>query len=254
MFIDTHCHIYKKSCKNIEKTIKESLKNNVKKLINCSENIESTLEILDLSKTYPEIIYPTIGIHPEYAVSTNLNVINEMENLIKANNFVAVGEIGLDYYYSDEHKVKQQDLFRKQLFLAEKYKLPVLIHSRDATRDMINILKEYEVKGIIHSFCENKEIAKEYIEMGFLLGINGVLTFKNSELKKEINEISINHIVLETDSPFLSPHPYRGKVNTPANIPVIAEFLAETLNISLEQVMKTTTLNALQLFDKINTK
>lgn len=161
---------------------------------------------------------------------------------------VAVGEIGLDYYYGKEDKDLQIKVFREFLKLAEMYDKPVVIHSRDAVMDTINILKEYNVKGIIHCFSGSLEVANIYIKMGFYLGIGGVLTFKNSKLYEVVKNISIDNLVLETDSPFLSPEPYRGKPNESKNIPIIGECLSKHLGISLEEVMNKTTSNAKNIY------
>ena len=145
-----------------------------------------------------------------------------------------------------ENRNEQIKMFRDQLLLAQKYNLPVVIHSRDAVNDTINILKEYNVKGIIHCFSGSVEVALEYIKMGYLLGIGGVVTFKNSKLSLCLKNISLDNIVLETDSPYLSP--IRGEKNSPKNILLVAEFLAKLYNVSLEQVAKKTTDNALLVF------
>lgn len=249
MFIDTHCHVYKNACTDIELYIEQSINEDVKVLIDCAENIETSKEILELSKNYKNIIYPTIGIHPEYVLNISYKDLKEMEMLLNKEKFIAVGEIGLDYYYSKDNKEEQIKLFEEQLSLAEMKKLPVIIHSREATNDTISILKKYKVKGIIHSFSGSEETAKEYIKMGYFLGVNGVVTFKNSKLKEVIKEIGLDNLVLETDSPFLSPEPFRGKVNSSKNIPIIAEFIATVLNEDVEKVRDITTKNALSIFD-----
>lgn len=164
---------------------------------------------------------------------------------------IGIGEIGLDYHYSNENKKQQKELFRKQLEYAEKYQLPVVVHSREATQDTIDLLKDYKVKGIIHSFSGSLEVANIYIKMGFKLGINGVVTFKNSKLK-EILPMIKNHIVLETDSPFLTPHPYRGTKNSPKYIRNIAEFIAQELQISIAELEEITNSNIRSIFDKMN--
>jgi len=248
-YIDTHCHIYKGACENIEQTIRNSLNNNVKKMINCSEDLETSKEIIELSKKFDSILYPTIGIHPEYVDETTNIDIEKMEEIIKNNKVVAIGEIGLDYYYTKENRNEQIELFKAQLYLAQKYNLPVIIHSREATKDTIDILSLFNVKGVIHSFSGSYETAQEYIKMGFFLGINGVVTFKNSNLKDVVGKISLDNIILETDSPFLAPHPFRGTINSPQNIPIIANFLADLYGVSEEVLMFKTTENAIRLFD-----
>ena len=248
-YIDTHCHIYSSSCEDIEKCIKESKENNVLKMINNSENIEVSKEVIELSHKYEGKLFPAIGVHPEYAKEVEENYLEILEDFIKKEKVVAIGEIGLDYYYTKENKESQLKIFNEQLALAEKYNLPVIIHSREATKDTIDILKKYKVRGTIHSFSGSYETACIYIKMGFKLGINGVVTFKNSNLKDVVRKLSIDDILIETDSPFLSPHPYRGTTNSPKNIPVIGSYLAELFDVKDTEIMEKTTKNACQLFD-----
>ena len=171
-----------------------------------------------------------------------------MKKIIKSNSkIIAIGEIGLDYHYDNTNKDRQKDLFIKQIMLAKEYKLPIVIHTRDATKDTIDILKKFNIKGIIHCFSGSLETAREYINMGFYLGIGGVVTFKNSKLKDVIKEIGLDSIVLETDSPYLSP--IRGNKNFPKNIKIIAEYIASLLNISVEEVSKKTTLNVKKIYN-----
>lgn len=176
----------------------------------------------------------------------------KLEKLLLNNKIVGIGEIGLDYHYSTENKEKQKELFEKQLNLAEKYNLPVVIHTREATNDTITILKKYKVKGIIHCFSGSYETACQYIKMGYLLGIGGVITFKNCHLKDTVKQLNLENIVLETDSPYLSPVPYRGKINTSKNIPIIAEFIANELNLDINIIANKTTKNAMSLFTKLH--
>ena len=155
----------------------------------------------------------------------------------------------MDYYYTKETKEKQIEILRKQLSIAEKLKVPVVIHSREATKDTIDILKEYNVKGIIHSFSGSLETAKIYVKMGYKLGINGVVTFKNCNLKEVYKYLSPENIVLETDSPYLAPVPYRGKRNEPAYMIEVAKFMADIFNISLEELAKISNKNISEIFD-----
>ena len=163
---------------------------------------------------------------------------------------VGIGEIGLDYHYDKDSKTKerQQWLFKKQLDLACRYNLPIVVHSRDATKDTYDILKEYNLKGSIHCFSGSLETAHIYVKMGYKLGINGVVTFKNSHLKEILPEI-VSNIILETDSPYLTPHPYRGTQNEPKYIALIADFICEELDISKSQLEKITNQNISTIFD-----
>ena len=250
MFIDTHCHLSKKDYEDISKVIEDNRNANVLRIIisGCTrEDLDETIEIIT---NYPDV-YATIGYHPEEADNIEEQDLVKLEQLLSLEKIIGIGEIGLDYHYSSENKEKQKQLFEYQLSLAEKYNLPVVIHTRDANNDTINILKKYNVKGIIHCFSGSYETACQYINMGFLLGIGGVITFKNCHLKDTVKKLSLKNIVLETDSPYLSPVPYRGKVNSSKNIPIIAEFLAKELEQDITIIEKSTTENVKSLFTKL---
>lgn len=250
MFIDTHCHLSKKDYEDISKVIEDNRNANVSRIIisGCTrEDLDETIEIIS---DYPDV-YATIGYHPEEADNIDKHDLIKLEQLLSLEKIIGIGEIGLDYHYSSENKEKQQQLFEYQLSLAEKYNLPVVIHTRDATNDTINILKKYNVKGIIHCFSGSYETACQYINMEFLLGIGGVITFKNCHLKDTVKKLSLKNIVLETDSPYLSPVPYRGKTNSSKNIPIIAEYLAKELEQDITIIEKSTTENVKLLFTKL---
>lgn len=249
MYIDTHCHISKEDYSDIDLLVKENIDNKVNKVIVSGCTKESIVETLELIDKY-DSLYATIGYHPsEVNITTDEDLVL-LEEQLKHKKVVGVGEIGLDYHYGKEDIEKQKELFRKQLSIAERNNLPVVIHSRDATQDTINILKEYpNVVGDIHCFSGSLETARIYINMGYYLGIGGVVTFKNSNLSDVVKEIGLDRILLETDAPYLTPEPYRGKVNSSKYIPVIAEKTANILNISVDEVANTTTNNANILFD-----
>ena len=248
MFIDTHCHISKEDYDDIDLVIKENIDASVDKMIvsGCEENaIEESIE---LSKKY-DSIYLTIGYHPDQVNVVDDEKLDKLKELLKTPKVVGVGEIGLDYHYGKEDRDKQIELFEKQLKIAEEFNLPVVIHSRDATEDTINTLKKFKVKGIMHCFSGSVETGKIYVSMGFLLGIGGVVTFKNSNLYKVVEEVGLDNIVLETDAPYLAPTPYRGKQNSSKYIPIIAEKISEILGVSVDVVATKTTNNAIKLFD-----
>lgn len=247
MFTDTHCHIYKEYYDNIQNIINESKTNGVNRWINAGCNMKSNEEVIKLLEI-PDM-YGVIGIHPE-DVSNYCNKDMEfIEKNINKAKILGIGEIGLDYYYTKDNKKEQIELFNKQLAIAEKYNKPVVIHSREATFDTIDNLKKYKVKGVIHSFSGSLETAKIYIKMGFLLGVNGVITFKNCNIKDVIKEVGLENIILETDSPYLTPHPYRGKQNSPKHIIDIAKFVADLYNVSLEELENITNNNIKRIFD-----
>ena len=248
MFTDSHCHLYSEYYDDIENIILNSEKNNVNRFINNGCNKRTNKEIITLISQYDNM-YGAIGIHPENVNDYCEDDIEFIKNNLNTKKVIAIGEIGLDYYYTKENKNEQIELFEIQLKIAEENNIPVIIHSRDATLDTLNILKLYNVKGIIHSFSGSLETAKEYIKMGFLIGVNGVITFKNSKIKDVIKEIPLSSIVLETDSPYLTPEPYRGKQNNPSHIIEIAKFIAELKNISLGDLSNITNLNLCNIFN-----
>ena len=248
MFTDTHCHIFSEYYNeiDIQEIIKRAKSLGVTKFINNGTDDKTNHEVIELSKKYP-IIYSAIGIHPE-TIDYSKEDLKYIETNIQ--KIVAVGEIGLDYHYNQIDKSRQKELFKAQLKLALKYNKPVIVHSRDATKDTIDILKEFPgLKGVIHCFSGSLETAKEYIKLGFKLGMNGVITFKNSKFKETLKELPLEALILETDAPYLSPEPYRGKKNEPANIIVVAKYISEIKNISLEELSKITEKNVKDLFD-----
>jgi len=247
MYIDTHCHLSKEYFDNIEEIIK-NLENNIA-IISGADEL-SNHEVVELVNKYPNI-YGTIGIHPNEIDNLSNEALSFIEKNLNNLKIVGIGEIGLDYHYGKDDVNSQKEIFIKQLELAKKYNKPVVIHSRDAAFDTFNIVKDYKnLKITYHCYSYSLEMAKELIKMNIKLGIGGVLTFKNSKILKEIVEnIDLENLLLETDSPYLAPEPFRGKKNTPLNIPYIAGKIAEIKNIPLEMVLKTTTSTAIDQFD-----
>ena len=249
MFIDTHCHI--DSSVSGDVYIKNAYSANVKGLIFsfCNQDCyQAGIEFLD---KYPDV-FVSLGFHPEDADSItdkDLQCLDEV--LVSSSRIVAIGEIGLDYYWRKDNKEKQRDLFQKQLDLAVKHQMPVVIHCRDAIQELYDILSQYKgkVKGVIHCFSGSYEMARAFIELGFVLGIGGVLTFKNSKLYQVVEKLPLSSIVLETDSPYLTPEPHRGEMNESKYIPLVAEKIAQIKGISLSEVEKITTDNAKRVFD-----
>lgn len=249
-FVDTHCHVFKSDYANIDEILENASNKYIKYVINNGSNNETNKEVIDLIKKYPNM-YGAIGIHPEDVEGVMQEDIQFIEDNLSNEKIVAIGEIGLDYYYTKENKEEQIKLFESQLALAEKYNMPVIVHSRDATEDTINSLKKFKCKGVIHSFSGSLETAKIYIKMGYLLGVNGVITFKNAKIKDVIKEVGLKNIVLETDSPYLTPVPFRGTQNNPGHVLEIAQFVADLYNISLEELAEQTNNNITEMYKKI---
>lgn len=248
MYIDTHCHISKNYYDDITEVITDSKNNGLDKIIISCCEVDDIEESLNIINNYDNV-YATFGYHPDQIDKVCDEDLKKLETLIKTNQkIVGIGEIGLDYHYGTD-KEKQKKLFKEQLKIAQRLNLPVVIHSRDATKDTIDILKMFNVSGVIHCFSGSLETANIYISMGYKLGIGGVLTFKNSKLYRVIENINLENIVLETDSPYLTPEPYRGKTNSSKYIPIIAKKLAEIKKVSIEEVAKITTNNAYLTFD-----
>lgn len=237
--VDTHCHITSEYYDNILEVISK-MKDNI--IIVSGTNKEDIKEVISLCNY--KNVYGTIGIYPTEELDLKI-----IEDNINNKKIVGIGEIGLDYHL-EYNKEEQKNKFIKQLDLARKYNKTVVIHTRDAIQDTYDILKNYkDLKKVIHCYSGSLEMAKEFIKIGCRLGIGGVLTFKNSKLKDVVKEIDLKYLLLETDSPFLAPEPLRGTKNEPYNIIYVAKKIAEIKNISLEEVLDITTLNAKDQFD-----
>lgn len=249
-YVDTHAHIYKEYYEDINNIINNAKKQNVLKIINCSVDLFTAEEVINLQNKYKGIIYSAIGIHPEYANSVQEKDLKQIKNLIENNQVYAIGEIGLDYHYDSTNKEKQKELFKYFLNLASINNLPVIIHSREANQDVIELLKQYEVNGVIHSFSGTAKDLKEFLNLGFLIGINGIATFKNAQEQRDVLKgVPLDKILLETDSPYLTPVPFRKFQNESKYIPEIGKKVAEILEESEKKVIKITTQNALNIFD-----
>lgn len=252
MFIDTHAHLFDEYYSNIEGVIARALDNNVLKIIISGCDIKSNLEVLEKVGKY-DSLYGTIGIHPLNLDNLDNNYMSFLEENIRNEKIIGIGEIGLDYHYEGADRELQKDVFIRQIELAIKYDMPVIIHSRDATEDMMNILRRYngKLRGVMHCYSGSVETALELIKMGFYLGVGGIITFKNAKnIVEVIKKIDLKYILLETDSPYLTPEPYRGNSNEPAYIPLIARKIAEIKGVSLDSVMSATSGNVKMIFDK----
>lgn len=249
MLIDTHCHLDKDDYSNIEEII-ENMGNNI--MIISGVDDKSNLEVIQYIEKYPNI-YGMIGIHPNCLDVLTENSFNILEKYVNHPKIVGVGEIGLDYHYPDINKDSQKKIFIKQLEIAKRYNKPIIIHSRDSYQDTYNIIKDCyteNMKIVFHCYSYSKESAIELKKMGVKFGIGGVITFKNSKKLKEVVEIlEMEDILLETDSPYLAPEPFRGQQNEPKNVKYVASKLAELKNCSYSEIAKITTKNAIEQFD-----
>lgn len=251
-FIDTHTHLYASEF-DADRTavVEKAIQNGVTHFFLPNIDIHSIQPMLDLVWNFPNHCFPMMGLHP-CSVDQHVEAhLFQIQKWFKKRKFYAVGEIGLDYYWSTEFKAEQIRAFRMQIQWAIQQDLPIVIHSRNSNEDVIAILKEMKhprLRGIFHCFGGNAAQAAEVVDLGFLLGIGGVLTFKNGGLDKAIEDISIEHLVLETDSPYLAPMPYRGKRNESFYILEVARKLAELKKVGLNQLAEITTQNAQKVF------
>jgi TatD DNase family protein len=249
MIIDTHCHVEYNNIPDFEAALEQIIDIMEFKVIISGYDPTSNIAVLKLAEKRANV-FASIGFHPSEADNIKDSDFQSLKRQIKQKKVVAIGEIGLDYYWRKDNKEKQKKIFRKQLDIAAKSNKPVVIHNREATDDIYNILKEYNVIGIMHCFNETIDVAKQFINMGFLLGISGVITFKNTKQLKEVVKIlPLEYIVLETDSPYLTPEPYRGRKNKPEYVKHVAEKIAEIKGIDEGSVIQKTTENAERLFD-----
>ena len=247
MIIDTHCHIYHSEMENAEEIIKEALKNDIYIILNGIDP-KSNEEVLELSKNH-ENVYAALGYFHTLADEITDQDIALLNKQLKNEKVIAVGEIGLDYYERKDNKDKQKELFEKMLTLSEEHNLPVIVHSRKAMQDTFDILKKHNAVGSMHSYQGSAEMAQEFIKLGFYIGIGGTITHKNNKKVKEmIKKIGIDHILLETDSPYLAPEEKRGGPNTSLNLKYIIRKIAEELDIKEDEVIEITTENAQTLF------
>lgn len=246
MIIDTHAHIYELEYDNLDEIVS---KLNEYIVINNGINEETNKMVLNMAEKYPNF-YAAIGYHPENVEEIEDWDLKLLESEINNPKVVAIGEIGLDYHYCSENKEKQKELFIKQLDLAAKYNKPVVVHSRDAIEDTFNILSRYKLKADIHCFSSSLEMAERFIKLGSSIGIGGTVTFKNAKKTVEVaKNIELGKILLETDSPYLSPEPLRGTKNDPTNLKYVIEFLANIKGLDKELVQNTLNQNAIQFFD-----
>lgn len=259
-WIDTHTHIYLDAFElDIDVVVQNAIENNIDKFLLPNIDNNSIEKIKILCDKYPSNCFPMVGLHP---CDVKDNYIQELEQLkaialsnslyFEKSHLIAIGEIGLDYYWDKSFISIQKEAFIIQIEWALELNLPIVIHTRDALDDTIAIVKEYiprGLRGVFHCFSGNVIQANTIIDMGFLLGIGGVLTYKNSGLAEVISQVGLTHVVVETDAPFLSPTPYRGKRNEPLFMLKTAEKLAEIFSVDLSTIAEITTRNANKIFD-----
>lgn len=248
MFSDTHCHIFSKYYYDVNYLIDSLNSNNIKRVIVNGYDYDSNNEVIDLIKN--DSVYGALGIHPDNIGDFNDLNFRFIENNLVNNKIVAIGEIGLDFYHNSMNKDEQLCMFERFLDLAERYNKPVIIHCRNASDDLLRVLKRHNCYGIIHCFSGSYELACEYIKLGFKLGIGGVITFKNSKLNDVLKRISIDNILLETDSPYLTPEPIRGIFNEPVNVNFVANYIADIYGISISEVARIMEINYNSVFNK----
>ena len=253
IFIDTHTHLYlNEFSDDLNQVVEKAINKGVKYML--LPNIDSTSieKMLKLCQTFPDNCFPMIGLHPTSVKSNFENELKIVENYLAKSNFYAIGEIGIDLYWDKTFYKEQLEAMRFQIHLAKERNLPIVIHSRNSFDEVFTVLSELkfpEMRGVFHCFSGSVDQAKKVIaELGFKLGIGGVVTFKNSGLDKVVKEIDLKDIILETDSPFLAPLPFRGKRNESAYTIIIAEKIAAIKNIAIEEVANETTNTALELF------
>ena len=253
MFIDTHVHLNNLTLNaKIEEVLMEAINASVNKFLVVGYDLESSKLALEIAKKYDNC-YCAIGFHPTEIRGYSSAEYNWLESHLQDEKVVALGEIGYDFYHDDTTKEEQEEAFIKQIELAKKYKLPVVIHSRDALELTYNTLKEHhieEVGGVMHSYSGSYEFAPNFIKLNLLLGISGPVTFKNGiKMKEVVEHIDLKYLLSETDSPYLTPHPYRGKENGPKYIPLIVEEISRIKNISIEDCAAQLMKNANDLFN-----
>ena len=257
--IDTHCHIDEASFDaDREEVIARQQESGVEAMIVPGVNVASIETVLQVCHAHSGYCYPALGLHPEDVKVDWEDQLAIVEQAIRAhrNELVAIGEIGLDYYWDKTFKAEQQDVLRRQLLLARELDLPVILHNRESTEDIIRVVKEISIqhsafsplRGVFHCFNGSKETVEEILKMGFYVGIGGVLTFKNSKLADKLEVVPLDRIVLETDAPYMAPVPHRGERNESRLMIHVAERLAQVYNCSVETIIEVTTANAKQLF------
>ena len=252
MFIDTHSHIYAEEFEaDRDQVVERALSADVKYIILPDIDRTTRSSMLTLAEQYPRIMLPLLGVHPTSVNASYKEEYAAFEKLLGKYTIYGIGECGIDLYWDKTYYKEQIEVFERQLNIAREMNLPVIIHSRESLSEIFIVLKRqhYNMKGILHCFPGNTEDAKRAVDLGFLLGIGGVVTYKNSLMAEVVKEIGTDHLVLETDAPYLTPVPYRGKRNESSYIPYIAAKIAEILGVDVKKIETTTSNNATNLFN-----
>jgi TatD DNase family protein len=252
MLIDTHAHIYSEDfLHDMDDVLQRAYDNDVKKIILPNIDSGSVKRLLDLADAYPHLCFPLMGLHPTSVAGDYREELEAVEYWLEKRKFYGIGEIGIDLYWERTYLNEQQDAFRHQVKLAKSYQLPIIIHVRESFDEVYAIVKEEQdgnLKGIFHCFTGTGEEAEKIVDLGFLMGIGGVVTFKNSDLAEVIKKFSLRNIVIETDAPYLTPVPKRGKRNESAYLVYVAQALAKVFDVSVNEVAEITSENARTLF------
>jgi TatD DNase family protein len=261
-FTDTHCHLdFDRFDRDRDQVLKRAWKANLIWILNPGIDLRTNAAAIALARQHPERIHASVGIHPNFGQPWTADILPTLREQAQDKQVLAIGEIGLDYYRRHTPFDQQRTMFKEQLALAAELSLPVVIHNRDATEDVIRILQEWhgdlvrsgspltERPGVLHSYSADLDTAKRAIELNFFIGISGPVTFNNAPERKSVTRnLPLAHLLLETDAPFLTPHPHRGKRNEPSYIPLIAEEIARLHNTSPKNVAEITYTNARRLF------
>ena len=252
---DTHTHLYLEQFdEDRDKVVQDALDAGVKYMLLPNIDRDSIPAMLSLADSYPDSCIPMMGLHPTSVKDDHQSQLELIEAWISKRNFIAVGEIGIDLYWDKTYQEEQENAFRQQIGIAKQHDLPIVIHSRNSFREIVDILndeKHDRLRGVFHCFSGSLEEAREAVDLGFMLGIGGVLTYKKSGLDIVLEKIDLRHIILETDSPFLPPVPHRGKRNESAWVTLVAQKLALIKGVSVGTVAEVTTQNAKELFELI---
>lgn len=251
-FVDTHTHLYREYYQtDFEQVVQRALEANVQKMLLPCVNSQTPEQINEAVALFPDNMFALMGLHPEEVFANYEEELAKVEHHIEDPNVIGIGEIGLDYYYDRQYEKEQREVFYRQLCWARDRKMPLSLHIRSAYPDAIEILKKFkdgELRGVMHCFSGGIQEAEWAIRHGFVIGVGGIVTFKNSKLQELVKQVGLENVVLETDSPYLAPVPHRGTPNESSYIPLIAQKIAEIFEVSVKTVMEQTTETAMKIF------